>query len=43
MPVANPQTKGAGFALWNDMTSFKTGFSWFYIYDRIKDARFNRS
>ena len=38
MPVAHPQTKGAEFALWNDMTSFKTGFSWFDIYDRIKDA-----
>ncbi|WP_288147137.1 discoidin domain-containing protein [Thomasclavelia cocleata] len=38
MPVAHPQTKGAEFALWNDMTSFRTGFSWFDIYDRIKDA-----
>lgn len=38
MPVAHPQTKGASFALWNDMTSFRTGFSWFDIYDRIKDA-----
>lgn len=38
MPVAHPQTKGASFALWNDMTSFKTGFSWFDIHDRIKDA-----
>ena len=35
MPVAHPQTKGAEFALWNDMTSFKTGFSWFDIYDRM--------
>ncbi|MCI9311907.1 MAG: family 20 glycosylhydrolase [Erysipelotrichaceae bacterium] len=38
MPVAHPQTKGASFALWNDMTSFRTGFSWFDIHDRIKDA-----
>ncbi|MGN1182738.1 MAG: discoidin domain-containing protein, partial [Faecalibacillus sp.] len=38
MPVAHPQTKGASFAIWNDMTSFKTGFSWFDIYDRMKDA-----
>lgn len=38
MPVAHPQTKGAEFALWNDMTSFRTGFSWFDIFDRVKDA-----
>lgn len=38
MPVAHPQIKGASFAIWNDMTSFKTGFSWFDIYDRMKDA-----
>ena len=38
MPAANPQIKGASFAIWNDMTSFKTGFSWFDIYDRMKDA-----
>lgn len=38
MPAAHPQTKGAEFALWNDMTSFRTGFSWFDIFDRVKDA-----
>ena len=38
MPVAHPQTKGAEFCLWNDMTSFKTGFSWFDVYDRFKDG-----
>ena len=38
MPIAHPQTKGAEFAVWNDMTSFKTGFSWFDIFDRMKDA-----
>ena len=38
MPVAHPQTKGASFALWNDMTSFRTGFSWFDIFDRLKEA-----
>ena len=38
MPVAHPQTKGAEFALWNDMTSYGGGFSWFDIYDRFKDA-----
>lgn len=38
MPVAHPRTKGAEFALWNDMTSFRTGFSWFDIFDRVKDA-----
>ena len=38
MPFAHPQTKGAEFAIWNDMTSFKTGFSWFDIFDRMKDA-----
>ncbi len=36
MPVAHPQTKGAEFCLWNDMTSFKTGYSWFDIFDRFK-------
>ena len=24
--------------MWNDMTSFKTGFSWFDMYDRFKDG-----
>ena len=38
MPVAHPQTKGAEFCVWNDMTSFKGGFSWFDIYDRFKAA-----
>ena len=38
MPVAHPQTKGAEFCIWNDMTSFRTGFSMFDIYDRMKDA-----
>ena len=38
MPVAHPQTKGAEFCLWNDMTSFKTGFSWFDVYDRFKEG-----
>lgn len=38
MPAAHPQTKGAEFAVWNDMTSFRTGFSWFDIYDRFKEA-----
>lgn len=38
MPVAHPQTKGASFAVWNDMTSFGGGFSEFDIFDRFKDA-----
>lgn len=38
MPKAHPQTKGAEFALWNDMTSFGGGFSWFDLFDRFKDA-----
>lgn len=38
MPVAHPQTKGAEFALWNDVTTFRGGFSEFDIYDRVKDA-----
>ena len=38
MPKAHPQTIGAEFAVWNDMTSFKGGFTWFDIYDRFKDA-----
>ncbi len=38
MPVAHPQTKGAEFAVWNDMTSYGGGFSWFDIYDRFIDA-----
>lgn len=36
MPFAHPQTKGAQFCLWNDMTSFGGGFSWFDLYDRFK-------
>ncbi len=38
MPKAHPQTKGGQFCVWNDMTSFGGGFSWFDIYDRFKDA-----
>lgn len=38
MPVAHPQTKGAQFCIWNDMTSYGGGFTWFDIYDRFKDA-----
>ena len=38
MPIAHPQTKGAEFCLWNDMTSFRTGFSWFDVFDRFKDG-----
>ena len=38
MPKAHPQTKGGQFCIWNDMTSFGGGFSWFDIYDRFKDA-----
>ncbi|OUP50129.1 discoidin domain-containing protein [Lachnoclostridium sp. An181] len=38
MPIAHPQTKGAEFCVWNDMTSFKTGFSWFDIFDRFKEG-----
>lgn len=38
MPVAHPQTKGGQFCVWNDMTSYGGGFSWFDIYDRFKDA-----
>ena len=38
MPMAHPQTKGAEFCVWNDMTSFNGGFSWFDIFDRFKDA-----
>ena len=38
MPFAHPQTKGAEFAVWNDTVSFKTGFSWHDIFDRMKDA-----
>ncbi len=38
MPFAHPQTKGAEFALWNDMTSFMGGLSSYDIFDRMKDA-----
>lgn len=38
MPVAHPQTKGAEFALWNDVTTYRGGFSAFDIYDRVKEA-----
>lgn len=38
MPVAHPQTKGGQFCVWNDMTSYGGGFTWFDIYDRFKDA-----
>ena len=38
MPVAEPQTQGAEFCVWNDMTSYKTGFSWFDIFSRFKDG-----
>ena len=38
MPVAHPQTKGAQFCIWNDMTSYGGGFTWFDIYDCFKDA-----
>ncbi|MED3739008.1 discoidin domain-containing protein [Virgibacillus pantothenticus] len=38
MPFAHPQTKGAEFALWNDVTSFSGGLSSFDIFDRLKDA-----
>lgn len=37
MPVAHPQTKGAQFAIWNDMTSFRGGYSEFDVYDRFKN------
>ncbi|NBJ71435.1 MULTISPECIES: discoidin domain-containing protein [Clostridia] len=38
MPFAHPQTKGAEFALWNDVTSFSGGLSSYDIFDRLKDA-----
>lgn len=38
MPIAHPQTKGAEFALWNDVTTFRGGFSEFDVFDRFKDA-----
>jgi hexosaminidase len=38
MPYAHPQTKGAEFAVWNDMTSFSGGLSSYDIFDRMKDA-----
>ncbi|TQS75184.1 family 20 glycosylhydrolase [Ornithinibacillus gellani] len=38
MPFAHPQTKGAEFAVWNDMTSFSGGLSSYDIFDRFKDA-----
>lgn len=38
MPIAHPQTKGAEFCIWNDMTAFKGGFSWHDVYNRFKDA-----
>ncbi len=38
MPKAHPQTKGASFALWNDLTASNGGFSEFDLFDRIKDA-----
>lgn len=38
MPLAHPQTKGAEFALWNDVTSFSGGLSSYDIFDRWKDA-----
>ncbi|MGI2295304.1 S-layer homology domain-containing protein [Paenibacillus sp. GXUN7292] len=38
MPMAHPQTKGAEFAIWNDMTSFGGGFSEFDVFDRMKPA-----
>ncbi|NOV00567.1 discoidin domain-containing protein, partial [Paenibacillus planticolens] len=38
MPIAHPQTKGAEFAIWNDMTSFGGGFSDFDIFDRMRSA-----
>lgn len=37
MPVAHPQTKGAQFCIWNDMTSFRGGYSEFDVYDRFKN------
>lgn len=38
MPIAHPQTKGGQFCVWNDMTSYGGGFTWFDIYDRFIDA-----
>ncbi|MEH7502982.1 discoidin domain-containing protein [Neobacillus drentensis] len=38
MPFAHPQTKGAEFAVWNDMTSFSGGLSSYDIFNRMKDA-----
>lgn len=38
MPYAHPQTKGAEFALWNDMTAYTGGLSSYDIFDRYKDA-----
>jgi hexosaminidase len=38
MPLAHPQTKGAAFALWNDLTAYTGGLSSFDIFDRFKDA-----
>jgi hexosaminidase len=38
MPLAHPQTKGAAFALWNDLTAYTGGLSSFDIFDRYKDA-----
>lgn len=38
MPIAHPQTKGAEFAVWNDMTSFGGGFSQFDVFDRMRSA-----
>lgn len=37
-PIAHPQTKGGQFCVWNDMTSYGGGFTWFDIYDRFIDA-----
>lgn len=38
MPIAHPQTKGGQFCVWNDITSYGGGFTWFDIYDRFIDA-----
>lgn len=38
MPFAHPQTKGAEFALWNDLTAYTGGLSSYDIFDRMKDA-----
>ena len=38
MPYAHPQTKGAEFALWNDLTAYTGGLSSLDIFERYKDA-----